>query len=163
VELPDTLVHAQAHELLEQTLSTLARRGISKEAYLRIAGKDEETLAHEAEPEAAKALRREAVLAAVVDAEKIEPSDEDIRKALEPSAERSGTKVDKVIDQLRSNGRLDRVREDVATGQALELLVREATPISVEQAKARQKLWTPGKEDADPAHPAPGRLWTPGS
>jgi trigger factor len=163
IDVPEKLIHARAHELLEQTMSSLQRRGISKEAYLRIAGKDEETLAHEAEPEAARALRREAVLAAVVDAEKIEPSDEDIRKALEPSAERSGTKVDKVIDQLRSNGRLDRVREDVATGQALKLLVREATPISVEQAKARQKLWTPGKEDADPAHPAPGRLWTPGS
>jgi trigger factor len=163
IDVPEKLIHARAHELLEQTMGSLQRRGISKEAYLRIAGKDEETLAHEAEPEAAKALRREAVLAAVVDAENIEPSDEDIRKALEPSAERSGTKVDEVIDQLRSNGRLDRVREDVATGQALELLVREATPISVEQAKARQKLWTPGKEEPDPAHPAPGRLWTPGS
>jgi trigger factor len=159
IDVPEKLIHARAHELLEQTMSSLQRRGISKEAYLRIAGKDEETLAHEAEPEAARALRREAVLAAVVDAEKIEPSDEDIRKALEPSAERSGTKVDKVIDQLRSNGRLDRVREDVATGQALELLVREATPISVEQAQARQKLWTPGKEDPKPGA---GGLWTPG-
>ena len=34
----------------------LARQGISKEAYLRIAGRDEEALAHEAEPEAAQAL-----------------------------------------------------------------------------------------------------------
>jgi trigger factor len=166
IDVPEKLIHARAHELLEQTMTSLQRRGISKEAYLRIAGQDEEALAHEAEPEAAKALRREAVLAAVVEAEKIEPSDEDIRKALEPSAERTGTKVDKLIDQLRANGRLDRFREDVATGQALELLVREATPISVEQAKARQKLWTPGK-DTDPAHPpaqpAAGRLWTPGS
>jgi trigger factor len=160
IDVPENLIHARAHELLEQTMTSLQRRGISKEAYLRIAGKDEETLAHEAEPEAAKALRREAVLAAVVEAEKIEPSDEDIRKALEPSAERTGTKVDKLIDQLRSNGRLDRVREDVAAGQALELLVREATPIGVEQAKARQKLWTPGKEDPQPG---PGGLWTPGS
>jgi len=160
IDIPDKLIHARAHELVEQTMSSLQRRGISKEAYLQIAGKDEETLAEEAEPEAAKALRREAVLAAVVEAEKIEPSDEDIRKALEPSAERAGTKVDKLIDQLRSNGRLDRVREDVATGQALALLVSEAKPISVEQAKARQKLWTPGKEDPEPA---PGRLWTPGS
>ena len=63
-------------------------------------------------------------------------------------AERPDTKVEKLLEQLRSDGRLDRVREDVATRQALELLVREAKPITVEQAKARQKLWTPGKEDA---------------
>src|SRR5437763_1509253 len=82
VELPDKLVHARAHELLEQTMSSLARQGISKDAYLQIAGKDEEALAHEAEPEAAQALRREAVLAAVVEAEKIEPTDEEIREVL---------------------------------------------------------------------------------
>ena len=160
VEVPEKLIHARAHELLEQTMSSLARRGISKEAYLQIAGQDEETLAHEAEPEAAKALRREAVLAAIVDAEQIEPSEEDIRNAIQPTAERSSTKVEKLLEQLRSSGRLDRVREDVATSQALELLVREAKPISVEQAQARQKLWTPGKEDAGEG---PGRLWTPGS
>ena len=67
IDVPDKLVHARAHELLDQTMASLQRRGISKEAYLRIAGKDEETLAHEAEPEAANALRHEAVLAAVVD------------------------------------------------------------------------------------------------
>jgi trigger factor len=165
VELPDKLVHARAHELLEQTMSSLARQGIAKDTYLQIAGKDEETLAHEAEPEAAQALRREAVLAAVVEAEKIEPSDEQIREALAPSAERTGTKLDKVLEQLESSGRIDRVREDVATSQALELLVREAKPIPVEQAKAREKLWTPGGEGGaggaggkDPA----GQLWTPG-
>jgi trigger factor len=160
VDVPEQLIHARAHELLDQTMSSLARRGISKEAYLRIAGKDEETLAHDAEPEAAKALRREAVLAAIVEAEQIEPSDDEIREALAPTAERTGTKVDKLFEQLRSNGRLDHFREDIATQQALELLVREAKPITVEQAKARQKLWTPGKEDAGEG---PGRLWTPGS
>ena len=145
VELPEKLVHAQAHELLESTLSTLARRGISKEAYLQIAGKDEETLAHEAEPEAAQALRREAVLAAIVEAEQIEPTDEDLIEALRPAAERDGSDPEKLVDQLRKAGRLETLREEVASRQAVELLVSEAKPISVEQAKAREKLWTPGQ------------------
>ena len=164
VEVPEKLVHARAHELLEDTFSVLARQGISKEAYLRITGREEEALAHEAEPEAAAALKREAVLAAIVEAENIEPTDEQIREALEPSAERQGTTAEKLFEQLQSGGRLDRVRREVATRQAIELLVAEATPISVEQAKARQKIWTPGKDD--PAHPAgqgSGQLWTPGN
>ena len=160
IELPDKLVHARAHELLEQSLSALARQGISKEAYLRITGKDEETLAHEAEPEAASALRREAVLAAIVESEQIEPSEDELREALQPSAERTSTDVEKLLGQLRSNGRIEQLREDIASRQALELLVRDATPITVEQAKARKKLWTPGKEDAEDR---PGRIWTPGS
>ncbi|MGI8864119.1 MAG: trigger factor [Solirubrobacteraceae bacterium] len=160
VELPDQLIHARAHELLEQTLSALARQGISKEAYLRIAGKDEETMAHEAEPDAASALRREAVLAAIIEAEQIAPSDEEVLEALEPVAERNGTTSAKLFDELRSGGRLQAVREDLANRQAVDLLVREAEPITVEQAKARQKLWTPGKEEQSEEA---GRLWTPGS
>ena len=54
----------------------------------------------------------------------------------------------------------------MATRQALELLVSEAVPISVEQAKAREALWTPGKGDSEgDGKPAAstGQLWTPGS
>ena len=160
VEVPDRLVHARAHELLEDTFAALARQGISKEAYLRISDRDEEALAHEAEPEAAAALKREAVLAAIVEAEGIEPTDGELLEALEPTAERQGTTTEKLLEQLRSNGRLDRLRQEVAIRQAIEKLVAEAKPISVEQAKARQKLWTPGKEAA--GEPS-GQLWTPGS
>jgi trigger factor len=157
IEVPDKLVHARAHEIVEQTLSALARQGISKEAYLQIAGKDEEALAHDAEPDAASALRREAVLAAVVEAEQIEPTDEDVAEALRPAAERDGSDPSELVEQLRKAGRLESLREDVAGRQATELLVREAVPISVEQAKAREKLWTPGRESGS------GQLWTPGS
>ncbi|HEX8975261.1 MAG TPA: trigger factor [Solirubrobacteraceae bacterium] len=165
VELPDPLVHARAHEVLHQTFSALARQGISREAYLQIAGKDEETLAHEAEPDAASALRREAVLAAIVEAEKIEPTDEELVEALRSAAERDGGDPGQLLDQLRKAGRIESLREDVANRQAVELLVREATPITVEQAKAREKLWTPGREEADAASAqgGPAEIWTPGS
>ncbi len=160
VDVPDQLVHARAHELLDDTLTALARQGVSKETYLRIAGQDEETLAREAEPEAGQALKREAVLAAIVDAEHIEPSDEDVREALAPTAERAGTSVEELFEQLRKSDRLARVRDEVARGQAVKLLVDTAKPISVEQAKARDKLWTPGKEGGQRGG---GELWTPGS
>ena len=160
IDLPDKLVHARAHELLAQTLSALARQGVSKDAYLRIAGKDEEALAHDAEPDAANALRQEAVLAAIVAAEQIAPNDEDLAEALRPAAERDGSEPVELLEQLRKNGRLESLREDVANRQAIELMVREAKPISVEQAQARKKLWTPGKDEQESG---PGQIWTPGS
>ena len=158
VEVPDKLVHARAHELLSDTMRALARQGVSPEAYLRITGKDEETLAHEAEPSAADALKREAVLAAVVAAEEIEPSDDEVREALEPTAARSGEDVSKLFDDLAQADRLERIRGEVANRQALELLVSSAKPISVEQAKAREELWTPDKERGES-----GQIWTPGT
>jgi trigger factor len=166
VDPPERLVHARAHEMLERMLTALERQGISKDAYLRITGKDEEQLAHEAEPEAAQALKREAVLAAIVEAEQIEPSDEELLEALTPIAERESEKPEQVMEELRKAGRLDRIREDLATAQAIELLVREAKPISVEQAQARDKLWTPGKGEGETARPpegGAGQIWTPGS
>jgi trigger factor len=139
-------------------MTALARQGISKESYLRLTGKDEETMAREAEPSAAAALKREAVLVAVVEAEGIEPSDDEVREALVPTAERAGRPVEEVFDQLREADRLERVREEVAHRKALELLVSEAKPISVDQAMARENLWTPEKEAT-----SAGQLWTPGS
>jgi trigger factor len=160
VTLPEKLIHSRAHELVEQSFSALARQGINKETYLKIVGKDEESLAHDAEPDAAAALRREAVLAAIVEAEHIEPSDEELVDALRPASERDGSDPAELVEQLRKAGRLDQLREDVANRQAVELLVGAATPITVEQAKAREKLWTPGKEDSESGS---GQLWTPGS
>lgn len=160
IELPDRLIHARAHEIVHQTMNALSRQGISKEAYLQIAGKDEESLAQDAEPDAASALRREAVIAAIVEAEKIAPSDEDLVEALRPAAERDDSDPADLIEQLREAGRLDALREDVAARQAVELLVREAKPITVAQAQARDTLWTPGKGEAE----GPGeKLWTPDS
>jgi trigger factor len=159
IEIPDKLVHARAHELWEEMVSALARQGVSKDAYLQIAGKEEEAIVTEAEPDAAQALRREAVLAAVVQAEEIEPTDEELLEALRPAAERDGKKPEKLLEQLRKADRLERLRDDLATRQAIDLIVQAAKPISVEQAKARKKLWTPGQEEAGKGS---GRLWTPG-
>jgi trigger factor len=159
IDVPAKLVHARAHELLDQTLQALAGQGISKEAYLRISGKDEEALAGEAEPEAEAILKREAVLAAVVEAEGIEPGDEQLLEAIRPVAERDGRKPEKVLEQLRKRERLGPLEEEVASRLALELLVKEAEPITVEQAKARDKLWTPEK---DPNERGSSQLWTPG-
>lgn len=166
IEVPGKLVHARAHQMLEQALSAFARQGVSKEAYLGIAGKTEEELAHEGEPDAADALRREAVLAAIVEAERLDPSDEDLLERLQPAAEQGDATAEQLLEQLRASGRIDHLREDIAARQALELLLREATPTTIdpapgaEPARAADQLWTPGQDDAEAGH---GRIWTPGS
>jgi trigger factor len=161
VEIPEALVESRAQELWERMLHSLGHQGITKEAYLRIAGQSEEELLAQARPDAEQALRREAVIAAVIEAEEIEPSDGEVLDALQATATREGTTPEKLRARLDKAGRLDDLREDLAQRAAIDLLTSEATPISVEQAKARDKLWTPEKEAA--SEDAPARLWTPGS
>jgi trigger factor len=168
VDVPQRLVDARAQELLERTLHALSHRGISKDVYLKIAGKTEEELLADARPDAAQTLKREAVVAAIVDAEQIEPSDDDVAEALAPLAERENVTSEELLDRLRTSGRLEEARKDLAVRQAMDAIVAAAKPISVDQARAREKLWTPGgKGDEGGAEggagAASGELWTPGS
>jgi trigger factor len=160
VDVPEALVEARARELWDRMLHSLGHQGISREAYLRIAGQSEEDLLEQARPDAEQALRREAVIAAVVEAEGIEPSDGDVLDALQASAAREGTTPEKLRERLEKAGRLDDLREDLAQRQAVDFLAESAKAITVEQAQARDKLWTPDKGEPEGAGQ---RLWTPGS
>jgi trigger factor len=145
VELTPALVTARAREMWERMLHSLAHRGISREAYLQIAAREEQEILAEMEPDAERALRREAVVTAVVAAEGIEPSEEEL------------------LEDLRAAGRLDEVREDLAARKAVELIAERSTPIPLEQAQAREQLWTPEQaQDQSGAVAAPAKLWTPG-
>lgn len=164
VETPDTLVQAKAREMWDRMLHSLSHRGITREAYLKITGRDEDELIAELAPEAAQSLRREAVIAAVIAAEQIAPSEEDLLEVLTPTAEREGVEPQKLFDELRESGRLEDIREDLAARQAVELIASEAKPISIEQAQAREKLWTPDSDEQQVqggAESAAARLWTP--
>ena len=169
IALTPELITARAKEMWERMLHTLSHRGISREAYLQISGRDEQDLLGEMEPDAERALRREAVLTAIVAAEQIEPSEQELLEAIEPTAEREGVEAGKLLADLRSAGRLDELREDLAARKAIELIAERAKPITVAQAQAREQLWTPEKAQQAPtaATPAgepgdaPARLWTP--
>ncbi len=162
VEVPETLVEARARELWDRMLHSLGHQGINRDMYLRIANKSEEEILDEARPDAEQALRREAVIAAVIEAEGIEPADGDVLDALQATAARENTTPEKLRARLEKAGRLDELRDDLAQRQAIDLLASSAKPITVEQAQARDKLWTPGKEEPASAPGGP-QLWTPGS
>src|SRR6478735_3370978 len=160
IDVPETLVDARARELWDRMIHSLAHQGITRESYLQIAGKDEDEIIAEARPDAEQALRREAVIAAVVEAEDITPSDGDILDALQASAAREGTTPEKLRERLEKAGRLDELKEDLAQRQAVDLPAENARALTVEQARARDKLWTPDKE-YPPGIENP--IWTPGS
>jgi trigger factor len=157
------LIEARAREMWERMIHSLGHRGISREAYLQISGRPEEEILTEMRPEAEQALRREAVLTAVVAAEGISPEDEQVLEALAPTAEREGVEPQTLLEDLRGAGRLEDVREDLAAREAIDVIAAAAKPIPLAQAEAREKLWTPGKESETAAVPAEqaGGLWTP--
>ena len=181
VQVPGALIEARAKEMWERLLHNLSHRGISREAYLRLSGRTEQEILADTAPEAERALRREAVLTAVVAAEGISPGEEELLEAIRPAAEREQLPPEQLLQQLRDSGRLEEVREDLAARHAMELIAAEAKPIPIEQARAREQIWTPEKERTErareeqvqeareqehgipPTHVSPGHggLWTP--
>src|SRR4051795_7355373 len=128
IDIPHDVIHGKAHDIWHQMEHRLRRSGIDPAQYLAISGKTEEEMLKEAEPDAEKSLRREAVLAAVVEAEQIEPTDDEILEELEHVAEQEGVKPKKLLERLKSAGRLDAYRNELATLRAAELLAEEAAP-----------------------------------
>jgi trigger factor len=167
VALTPDLVKARAREMWERMLHSLSHRGITRESYLQLIGREEADILLEMEPEAEQALRREAVITAIVGAEGIAPSEQDVLDALAPTAEREGIEPHKLLEQLRGAGRLEELREEVAARQAIDLIAAAAKPIPQAQAQAREQLWTPEKAEQALAgaqqapEQAPPRLWTP--
>ena len=148
VDIPHELVHAKAHEMWHRTAHRLSAQGVDPQQYLQLTGKTEEELVTEAEPDAEQALRREAVLAAIVEAEDIEVSDDEVEETLrEAAGPQAGEKqVKRALKRARSQGADEALREDIAMRKAVDLVVERAKPIPVEHAEARDKLWTPEKE-----------------
>jgi trigger factor len=148
------------------TARRLQQQGLDPAQYLQLTNKTEEELVTESEPDAERALRREAVLAAVIDQEGIEVADDEIIDALRQAAsepgkpEPSDKALRRSLKKARARGADDALREDIAMRKAVDVIVDSAKPIPMEQAKAREDLWTPEKASSKGE---PKKLWTPGS
>jgi trigger factor len=130
IEVPDSLIEARAREMWDAMLHQLAHQGIDRETYLRISGRTEEDTVEEAKPDAEQALRREAVLAAVAEAEGLEPTEEEMLEAVaEAAAPGERTSPKKLLERLRSNGRLDSLKDDLSQRKALDVLTENATAV----------------------------------
>lgn len=161
VELPDSMVEARSAEMWNRVERQLQGRGLDPAAYLQMQGKTREELIAEAKPEAEQALKREAVLKAVAEAEKIEIGEEQMLEALEvpPGHEDHGhPEPAEALAELRKSGRDKLLAEDLRMRRALETIAEHAKPIPLDQAEAREQIWTPEKEREEK-----GSLWTPGS
>ncbi len=131
IDVPDSLIEARARELWDSMLHSLAHQGISRDAYLRISGRSEEETIDQAKPDAEQALKREAVLAAIAEAESLDPSEDEMLEAVKeaaPPGDRTPPK--KLLERLRANGRLDALKDDLSQRKALDLVAESAKPVA---------------------------------
>jgi trigger factor len=153
------LVESRTRELLTGFVRSLERRNISLETYLQLTGRTAEELTAAMGLEASLSVARELTLEAVADKLGIEVSDEEVKTLVREQAEASGDDPEQVIDDLWQHGRQEDLREDLRLRAALDRVAAEVKPIPLEQAEAREAIWTPDKETPE----TETKLWTPGS
>jgi trigger factor len=158
VEVPDDVVAARATEMWERVARSLEARGVPADSYLQMQGRTREQVIGDAKPDAEQQLKREAVLTAVAEAEGFEVTDAELADSLSHAAEHEGVAPEKLVERLRATGRDALLREDLRLRKAADAIAGSAKPIPLEQAAARERLWTPEKERDEK-----GGLWTPGS
>jgi trigger factor len=158
-EIPDELVDRRAAELWQGMTRSLARRGISPDVYLTMTGQSQEQVVERLRDEARRAVKRELVLEGVAAKLGIEVGDDELEAFVREQAELGGDDPDETLEALRAHGTLESLRADLRLRKALDEVARGVKPIGVELAAARDKLWTPGKENQQ----SNVNIWTPGS
>jgi trigger factor len=149
------LVDARTRALVREMDQVMQRRGTSLETYLQITQTSAEQLVARLHEEAKRSVAGELVLETVADKLAIEVADEDVDAAIRERFE----EPDRVIEQLRAGGAYEHERESIRMARALDRVASEVKRIPLEQAQARDAIWTPDKEKPK----TETKLWTPGS
>ena len=123
VEIPSGMIETEVDNMVSEIEQRLKYQGIALEQYLQIIGKTESELRKEQEEAAKVSVKNRLVLEAVIKAEKIEASEEEINSKLKEMAEEYGRKE----EELKENENLiDYLKRSMENEKAIDFVVENA-------------------------------------
>jgi FKBP-type peptidyl-prolyl cis-trans isomerase (trigger factor) len=126
-------------------------------------GQSEHDFIDSAEGDAEQTIRREATIAALIEKQNIEITEDEMVDAIADDMNEGRDSAEEQFNAIKEAGGIKQLENELKARKVIDELVAAATPIPWEQAEAREAIWTPEKEEAEAgAKPAEG-LWTPGS
>ena len=124
VEIPSGMVESEIDNMLKDIEQRLSYQGLKLEQYLQMMGKTEEEMKKEYEPQAIDAIKSRLALEAVIKAEKIEATDEEIDEKLKEMAKNYGKEKDEEF--LKNENVRNYLKEGLASEKAIDFLVKNA-------------------------------------
>lgn len=125
MEIPQQMITAQTRQMTQEFAQRLRSQGLSLEQYMQFTGLTPQKMMEDLEPQALKRIQSRLVLEAVVVAENIEASDEEIDKELENMASMYQMEIDK-LKELIGDDEKKQIGMDLAVQKAVEFVVKEA-------------------------------------
>ncbi len=124
MEIPDAMVDTQTRQMAEEYAQRLQMQGLNLEQYFKFTGMNANSFMENLKPQALKRIQCRLVLEAVVKAENIEVSDEELDKEYETMAQNYRMEKEKLLELISSKER-EQIRMDIAVQKAVDL-VRDA-------------------------------------
>lgn len=150
-EIPEQLVLAELRERIHDLNHRLEGQGMSLGQFLGVTGRGEEEFLDELRSGALQSVKADLALRALVEAESVEVTDEELDEELTAMGSRLDMDADLVRSQLEQAGRLSAVRSDRRKAKAMrwlmdtvELVDEDGKPVSRDDLTVNQ-----GEEDSE--------------
>lgn len=144
-EIPDAMVETQARQFLDNFKMQVAQQGIPYDQYVKMTGMDENKILEDAKEPALRQVRMDLAVAAIIKAENIEASDEDVEAEFQKLAEQYGMDVEMVKKYLQP----EQVKDQIVSQKAVAVVVESATALKPEKKKAAKKAEKETEKAAD--------------
>lgn len=125
MDIPDPMVEYQAEQMMDDFAQRMQAQGLTLQQYFQFTGMTEEQYLEQMKPRALKNIQSRLVLEAVVAAENIETTDEELEAEFSRMAEQYKMELDKV-KELIGDYQKDELRKDLAIQKAATLVAEAA-------------------------------------
>ena len=122
MDIPEAMVRKSTDDMMNQYAQELGAQGLSMDVYFKYTGMTPQQLAEQLKPQALANIKNRLVLDAIVAAENIEITDDEIEAEIQRLAESWNMEADKV----RSYMDVDLMRNDMSAQKALEMITDAA-------------------------------------
>ena len=135
-DIPEEMVKAQAERMLEGFKQQLGSQGISFDQYLQMTGMTNEAFLAQAHQPALDQVRMDLAVEAIVKAEGLEASDEDVENEMKNIAEKYGMDLESVKKSLPA----DQVKEQVIREKVIKVVADAGVAVApVEEEKKEEE------------------------
>ena len=128
MDIPEAMIDTQARQLVDEFAQRIQAQGLSFEQYLQFTGMTLDTALEQMKPNAVKRIQSRLVLEAVVKAENIEVSEEDVKAEIAKMAETYKMDADKLAE-IMSDEEKKQIQMDMAIEKAVELVTEAAKEV----------------------------------
>lgn len=120
VEDSDALLEQEQGLMLQEIEQNLQRQGLNFEVYQQFTGKSKDDIKEDIKPQAEERVKLNAILAAIIEEEKLAVSDEELETELKTIAEYYQKELDEVKKIFEGN--MSRIENDLLTRKAVDLV-----------------------------------------